>query len=231
MTIFYDFNIAPNMEIIKTLEEFKFSGACIFYDSKDYNKKTVDKFNELNKSTNLKLYHGICINENNPQLIHKTVQRFYRKVDLIMANGGDTKINRSICEMPQIDIINHPYNNKRNSGINHILAKMLVKNNITVNINLSDILHNHGYYKSRILNQINQLLLLQRKYNFRVILSSGSRSFYDVRSPKAMLILSQLMDMDTDYSIKTISDNPMKIIENIDIHKDSIIEGVRIIKD
>ena len=46
-----------------------------------------------------------------------------------------------------------------------------------------------------------------------------------------MLILSQLMDMDTDYSIKTISDNPMKIIENIDIHKDSIIEGVQIIKD
>ena len=100
MTIFYDLNVAPEIEVIEQLEEFGFNG-----------------------------------------------------VDLIMANGGDSKINRAICEMPQIDIINHPYLNNRNSGINHVLAKLLVKNNISVNINLMDILKNRGYYKARILNQ------------------------------------------------------------------------------
>jgi ribonuclease P/MRP protein subunit RPP1 len=234
MTIFYDFNIVPNSEVIETLEHFKFKGACIFYNSHRYyeEKEEIEKsFNSLNESTTLDLYHGIVINETNPQLLRKEVQRFFKKVDLIMANGGDEKINRTICETPQIDIINHPYLHKRNSGINHVLSKLLVENNISVNINLNDILQHRGYYKSKILNQINQMLMLQRKYGFRTILSSGSTSFYDVRSPKSMILLSQLMDMNTDYANKCLSDNPKEIIENITIHKESIVEGVRIIKD
>lgn len=232
MTIFYDFNIIPDEDVIETLEEFGFKGACIFYDSKNYLKDNIkEEFNELNESTTLDLYHGIVIDETNPQLLRKEVQRHYRKVDLIMANGGDNNLNRIICETPQIDIINHPYMNKRNSGLNHILAKLLKENNISVNINLRNILEHRGFFRARTLNQINQLLMLQRKYDFRCILSSGSKSFYDVKSPKSMLLLSQLMDMEMDYAKKCITSNPEEIIKNITVHKESIVQGVRIIKD
>lgn len=234
MTIFYDFNVAPKMEVIETLEKFNFTGACIFYDSKLYYEEKdmiLEEFNELNESTDLELYRGIVINETNPNLLRKEVQRNYRKVDLIMANGGDDKINRTICETPQIDIINRPYLDKRNSGINHILSKLLVENNISVNINLVDILKHKGFFRARTLNYINQMLMLQRKYGFRTVISSGSESFYDVRSPKNIILLSQLMDMDIDYAKKCITEHPMKIIEDITIHKESIVQGVRIIKD
>lgn len=234
MTIFYDFNVAPKMEVIETLEQFKFSGACVFYDSKMYYDEkdiVLEKFSQLNESTTLDLYMGIVINETNPQILRKEVQRNYRKVDLIMANGGDDKINRTICETPQIDIFNQPYIEKRNSGINHVLSKLLVENNITVNINLVDILKHKGFFRAKTLNYINQLLMLQRKYGFRTVVSSGSESFYDVRSPRNMILLSQLMDMDMDYARKCITEHPIEIIENITIHKESIVEGVRIIKD
>ncbi|RAP44478.1 MAG: hypothetical protein BZ135_08085 [Methanosphaera sp. rholeuAM6] len=234
MTIFYDFNVAPKMEVIETLEKFNFTGACIFYDSKLYYEEKdmiLEEFNELNESTDLELYRGIVINETNPNLLRKEVQRNYRKVDLIMANGGDDKINRTICETPQIDIINRPYLDKRNSGINHILSKLLVENNISVNINLVDILKHKGFFRARTLNYINQMLMLQRKYGFRTVISSGSESFYDVRSPKNIILLSQLMDMDIDYAKKCITEHPMKIIEDITLHKESIVQGVRIIKD
>ena len=234
MTIFYDFNIAPKEEIIKTLEDFDFRGACIFYDSQDYFEKKEEikeSFKQLNDSTELDLYQGVVIDQTNPQLLRKDVQRLHKKVDLIMANGGEEKINRTICETPQIDIINHPYLHKRNSGINHVLSKLMVENNISVNINFADILQHRGYFKAKILNQINQLLMLQRKYGFRTILSSGSQSFYDVRSPNSMILLSQLTDMDIDYAKKCITQHPQEIIENVTIHKESIVQGVRIIKD
>ena len=32
MTIFYDLNVAPEIEVIEQLEEFGFNGACIFYE-------------------------------------------------------------------------------------------------------------------------------------------------------------------------------------------------------
>lgn len=232
MTTFYDFNILPDEEVISTLEDFGFKGACIFYDSKKYLEDNLkESFDEIQETTSLKLYHGIVIDESNPQLLRKEVQRYYKKVDIIMANGGDTKLNRVICETPQIDIINHPYLNKRNSGINHILAKLLKENNISVNINFRDILEHRGYFRARILNQVNQLLMLQRKYDFRCILSSGSESFFDVKSPESMMLLSKLMDINTDYAKKCITTNPEEIVENITIHKESIVQGVRIIKD
>lgn len=234
MTIFYDFNVAPKEEIIETLEDFNFKGACIFYNSQRYfeeESEINESFNQLNESTKLDLYKGIVINHTNPQLLRKDVQRLDKKVDLIMANGGEEKINRVICETPQIDIINHPYLHKRNSGINHVLSKLMVENNITVNINLTDILQHRGYFKAKILNQVNQLLMLQRKYGFRTVLSSGSESFFDVRSPKSMIMLSQLTDMDIDYAKKCITQYPLEIIEDITIHKESIVQGVRIIKD
>lgn len=232
MTTFYDFNIVPNEDVIETLENFGFKGACIFYDSHKYLEENLkEQFDELNQSTDLDLYHGIVIDETNPNLLRKEVQRHHRKVDLIMANGGNNKINRIICESPQIDIINHPYLNKKNGGINHVLSKLLVENNITVNINLKDILQHRGFFRSKIINQINQILLLQRKYNFRIVTSSGSDSFYDVKSPKSMILLNQIMDMNSDYSKKCITQHPLEIIENIRIHKESIVEGVRIIND
>ncbi|RAP51600.1 MAG: hypothetical protein BZ138_04805 [Methanosphaera sp. rholeuAM270] len=232
MTIFYDFNIMPEEEILETLEEFGFKGACIFYDSKNYLENNLkEEFEEINESTKLDLYHGIVIDESNPQLLRKEVQRHYKKVDLIMANGGDESLNRTICETPQIDIINHPYLNKRNSGINQVIAKLLKTNNITVNINLKDILEHRGFYRAKTINKINQLLLLQRKFDFRCTISSGSTSFFDVKSPKSMILLSQLMDMDMDYAKKCITEHPEEIIENITIHEESIVHGVRIIKD
>lgn len=232
MTNFYDFNITPHEEIIETLENFGFEGACIFYSSKDYLKKELkNEFNEIKNSTKLKLYHGVYIDEKNPELLRKDVQRHYGKVDLIMANGGDTKINRIISESPKIDIINKPYDNKKGNGINHVLAKFLLDNNITVNINLRDILEHRGFFRAKILSQINEILMLQRKYPFRTIISSGSKSFYDVKSPKSMILLNQIMDMDMTQAKNNISTNPEEIIKNITLKKESIIEGVRIIND
>ena len=233
MTNFYDFNIKLNEEVIETLEKFGFKAACIFHDSTalDDNKDEIlKKFNSIDESTKLDLYHGVYINHTNPQLLTKTVLKYHRRSDIIMVNGGKDNINRTACQMPQIDIINEPYISNNNSGINHILSKMLVENNISININYNSILRSRGYYKARILSQINQLFHLQEKYQFRTIISSGSKSFYDVKSPEAMLMLGNLFDTDNNVIRKSITSNVEDIIRNIQTKKDSVVDGVKIIR-
>ncbi len=231
MTNFYDFNISASSDVIDTLEKFKFKGACVFYDSKQIlNKDTIHEFNEINELTNLELYIGVRIKENNASLIYKSVQKVYKRADLVMVDGGENNINRTICENSLIDIINHPYDNRQNSGINHVLSKLLVENNITVNINLNDILSNWRYFRVRLLNQINQLLYLEKKYKFRVILTSGSMSFYDVKSPDSMLRLCNLLDVDKEHAVDYITRNPEELISHIPVKKDSVVDGVRVVK-
>jgi ribonuclease P/MRP protein subunit RPP1 len=229
MTIFYDFDITPQKRVIETLEKFGFSGACIFFDSKDFNEKSIEKFNRLNENSSLDLHYGICIKERNANNMRKLVQKFSRTVDLIMVYGGDAQINRSACEMPQVSILAHPYLNKRNSGMNHVLANMAYENNITISIDYRHLLANRGYYKAKMINQVNQLLLLQKKYKFRTLLTSGSSNFYDVRSPRSMILLSQMLDMDINEAKKAITTNPQEILNDVKRRKNSIVDGVMII--
>ena len=234
MTNFYDFNIKADEEVIETLEKFGFKGACIFYDSEylqENKEKVLDNFNMLKESTTLNLYHGVYINQTNPQLLSKSVLKFHRKTDLIMVNGGKDNINRTACQMPQIDIINEPYLSNHNSGINHILSKLLVENNISININYRTVLKSRGYYKSKILGQINQLFRLKEKYDFHTIISSGSKSFYDVKSPEAMMMLGRLFDVDAQVINDCLTRNAEEIINNIQTRKNSIVYGVKIVEN
>lgn len=229
MTNFYDFNIKPNIEVVETLEKFGYTGACIFYDCEVYDENIIEQFNQLCDSTNLKLYHGIRIRERNPQLLSKNVHRYSNKVDLIMADGHNDKINRTICQTRQIDIFNKPYENKNNAGINHILANLLEYNNITLNINMTDVLDHNGFYKAKIISNINQIFELQEKYNFNTIVSSGSKSFYDVKSPEDMQLLSTMFEVDEKNIHKMITSNVEHVINNIERKQKYIIEGVKVI--
>lgn len=148
-----------------------------------------------------------------------------------MVNGHNDKINRTACQMSQVDILNQPYLSNHNSGINHVLSKLLVENNISVNISYRSILKTRGYYKAKILSQINQLFKLQEKYNFRTIISSDSKSFYDVKSPEAMDLLGSLFNAKQDVIKKSFTSNVEEIINNIDTRKNSIIHGVKVIKE
>lgn len=231
MTFFYDFNIAPNEEVIQCLEDHKFKGACMFFDADNYDNSCRDIFNYLNENTSLELYHGILISESNPELLRKHVQRYYNKVDLIMVNGLNDKINRVACNLAHVDILNRPYSNKRHCGINHVLASMLVENNITVNIDIYELLHTRQMRRAKLINHVNEMMKLKDKYGFNVIASSSAKSFYDVRSPKNLILLSQLFKVDEEYARKLISDNVSKVINDITIHKESVIDGVRIVHD
>lgn len=231
MTNFYDFNIYPDIEVIEQLEKFGYEGACIFYDVEEYDDDCIYDFNQLKESTKLDLYHGLRLKDTNAEILRRNIQKYYRKVDLLMAEGYDSKINRVICESRQIDIFNHPYKgNMNNCGINHVLAKLLNENNITVNIDMKEVLGQKRFFKAKLLNQINQLLTLQDKYEFKTIISSGSRSFYDVRRPEDMILLCKLFNMDKNMAVNNLSSNVSHIINDITLHHESVVDGVRIIK-
>lgn len=230
MTFFYDFNVKPDIDVIKTLDKFNFKGACVFYNAKEVDENTHDKFEKLQNLTSMDLYYGIYVDEENPQTLRNQVLKNYRKCDIIMVAGGKSaKLNHYTCKIREVDMIDHPYD-LRGNGINHILSRMLVENNITVNINLMDIIKNRGTYRTRTLSQIHNILKMREKFNFRLVFSTGSENFFDVRSPEAMLSLGRLLNIQQDDMTKLISNNVEDVIGNIEMRENSVIEGVRILK-
>lgn len=106
----------------------------------------------------------------------------------IIFSSKDDNLNRRIMEKLPIDILlinlenRKDFQKQRNSGFNQVLAKIARKNNITIGINLDEIIESKN--KEKILARLNQNILLCNKYNIKMkfIGQKYKRNIYDLKS-------------------------------------------------
>ncbi len=115
------------------------------------------------------------------------IRSIQNKQSLNIVQGG--LLNREILEQKQVDVLVAPefgrekeFLHHRNSGLNHVLCQLAHKNNITIAFDISSLLHKKGRYRSLILGQMRQNVMLCRKYKVRMLLSMFARSEWDQRS-------------------------------------------------
>jgi len=166
----------------------------------------------------------------NPGDLKKKVQKSQRNADIIMVRGGDLKVNRAACEERSIDILSQPYRSRRDTGINHILAKKAAENNVAIEINLKTLLNTNLRYRYRIISQFRHIVGLQRKFNFPLIISSNANSKYDLKTPRDIIALAKCFGMTFEESFDAISRIPKDIIETNNKRDSFIVDGVRTVE-
>ena len=143
---------------------------CIKEDLKD-NLKDVINFD-----------YTLEINSTNINDIRKNVNKFRNEVLCISVVGGNLKVNRSVLENIKIDILSRPYLKRFDSGLNHILSKEALNNNVAIEICFNDILNSYLSHRSKIISNIKDIYVLYRKYGFPLILSSRAESVFDIKT-------------------------------------------------
>ncbi len=109
-----------------------------------------------------------------------------RKNKRIIFSSDNDELNRRILEKEKINIFlinqqkREDFLKQRNSGLNHVLAKIAKKNNITIGINLDEIIKG----KAEILARIRQNIKLcnKNKLKMKFIEDKHKRNNYDLRS-------------------------------------------------
>jgi len=87
----------------------------------------------------------------------------------IIFSSNDDELNRKILEKEKIDILllnqkeRKDFQKQRNSGFNHVLAKIAQKNKISIGINLDEIIESNKKEKSQILARVKQNIMLCNK--------------------------------------------------------------------
>ena len=138
--MFFDLHVHGNENIIKEAERLGYAGIAVTRYLEEYNYEFSKEFNDLKASSGILLKKCIEIVCKNPGDLKKKVQKSRKNADIIMVRGGDLKINRAACEERSIDILSQPYRSRRDTGINHVLAKKAAENNVAIEINLKNLL-------------------------------------------------------------------------------------------
>ena len=136
----------------------------------------------------------ILIQENTFEKIRKKVLENQNKTprdtsEIIFSSDNDD-LNRKVLEKLKINVLlinlkkRKDRQKQRNSGFNHVLAKIAKKNKITIGINLDEIINSNEKEKYEILARIKQNIKLcnKNKLKMKFISFENKRNIYDLKS-------------------------------------------------
>ena len=248
---FYDLNLRGqnyenDLALIKEANKFGWDYLNLNYSYADFDESIqyLDDLNEelsnidfnetyRNKKTNFdyaKVSMGINILSSNSNEIRKITNKYREKSNYISCLGGDLKINRFVCENYKIDVLSRPYYKRRDSGMNHVLAKEAAKNNVAIELCFRDILNNHLRYRANVIASFKEILMFHRKFKFPLILTTDSKSLYDIRSTRDIVAFFKSIGFNDKEIYNGFYYYPKEILDFNHERKNMIVRGVKIIE-
>ena len=210
--MFFDLNIVGsslknNLNLAMEASKYGWEHINFSYNQNDF-KDALDIKRELSDNLEgiINFDYTLEIKSNNVNEIKKTARKFRNKSSCISVIGGNLKINRATVETIQIDVLSRPYLRRFDGGINHVLAKEAVKNNVAVELCFKDVLRSYLSHRSKVISNFKDIYTLYRKYDFPLILSSRAESVFDIRTTHDFIAFFKqtgLSDSEIDKSFLT----------------------------
>ncbi len=107
----------------------------------------------------------------------------------IIFSGIDDELNRKILEKEKIDVLlinlskRKDWQKQRDSGFNHVLAKLVKKNSVCLGVNFDEILRANSENKAKILARLRQNIKLCIKNKLKIVfISSEKKDERDLRA-------------------------------------------------
>lgn len=131
--------------------------------------------------------YTILIQEDNFERARKKIKE--NKDKTIIFSSNKDELNRKILEKEKIDILllnqkgRKDFQKQRNSGFNHVLAKIAKKNNVVIGINFDEIINAKAKEKAEILARIKQNIKLCNKNKIKMkFISQKQRDIFDLKA-------------------------------------------------
>jgi ribonuclease P/MRP protein subunit RPP1 len=132
--------------------------------------------------------------------------------EILIVLGGSYEINRAACENSMVDVLAHPGKERKDSGIDHILARAAAENDVAIEINFREILENYRRQRVMIMEGIKNNIMLARKYNTPMITTSAAMTKWNMRSGRDLSSMSNVLGLDLPEAINSVTNVPLDIL-------------------
>ncbi len=167
---------------------------------------------------------GIEIKPKNVKELKELLKRYINEFDFIIVDVKEPKLLRKCSEDYRVDIISFPY------YIDYYIARNCKKNEIAIEIKLSDIIRNTGSKRIKVLSCVKEILRLREKYEFDLVITSGAKSIYELRSWFDVYSLMKILGLNDNDIKRFMEEIPKRIVE---YHRKYYIiaKGVRVLRN
>jgi ribonuclease P/MRP protein subunit RPP1 len=143
----------------------------------------------------IEIHTGILIRDTAVRDLTTRIKRERNSEAIISVQAGDNGFNRSVISLKGVHILRGLHSADKNA-FDHVAAKMAADNRVAIDLDLFPLISGRGFTRQRIMHRYRDILVLERRYEFPLTLSSHARSILDMRAVREIAGLCSLIGMD-----------------------------------
>lgn len=145
---------------------------------------------------------GADVKALNPRSLRSRVSSLRGRFPFIMVQGRFDEMIRAACEDPNVDVLMHMDEARRPLGI--AAAKSAKQNQVAIGFDLSPLIRFRGSSRSKWLDVQRRSIELVRKFDLSIMISTNARSHLDLRSPRDILSLAEVIGLDRSEAVEAM---------------------------
>lgn len=145
----------------------------------------------------------VIVTETDFQKARKKIREANKENKQVIFSSNDDDLNRKILEKEEVNVLllnmsgRKDRMKQRDSGFNHVIAKLTKKKDVTIGINLDEIISSKGKEKLEILARVRQNVKLCNKNKVKMnFISKEKRDVYNLKSLGLVLGMPTWMTKD-----------------------------------
>ena len=143
----------------------------------------------------VEIFSGILIRDTSVKDLSSRIKRERNNTAVVSVQSRDNGFNRSVLNHKGVHILRGLHSADKNA-FDHVAAKIAADNRVAIDLDLSPLISGRGLTRQRVMHRYRDILVLQRRYEFPLTLSSHSRSILDMRAVREIAGLCSLIGMD-----------------------------------
>jgi len=164
----------------------------------------------IEKRSEVEATHGVCIDEQEPGDVKKSVKRYRSRPGIVAVAGRTVDAVKQATAMERVDIVIDPGQEGRGSGVDHVIASQAAENTVALGYTMKRLIEVSGMKRGFRLRDIREGTRLAAHYEAPVIVGSGASRKEQVRSPRDMAAVLAMQGF-PDVAEKAVSAVPEQI--------------------
>ena len=143
----------------------------------------------------IEIHSGVLIRDTGVRDLISRIKRERNHEAVVSVQAGDNGFNRSVINLKGVHILRGLHSADKNA-FDHVAAKMAADNGVAIDLDLSALISGRGFTRQRAMHRYRDILVLKRRYEFPITISSYARSILEMRAVREITGLCSLIGMD-----------------------------------
>jgi ribonuclease P/MRP protein subunit RPP1 len=202
-------------ELAKFAEELGFSAivVCDVWQGAEKFAAVKEAVVSARKNVGIEILQGVKVVARNPNELRHAVDAVREKTVFVAVAGGDYQMNRAACENPKVDMLCHPSLGRTDNGLDEVCLNAARENKVAIELNFREVLNSYRRQRSIILSNMATNVRLCESLRVPVIVASGAQTVEELRDPRELISLANVLGLDLSRSFAAVSDIPFGIVE------------------